>query len=88
MLFAPIAEGYERRSLGITSNLVFPEWECIFANHMAAAAVINRAVRQPVILEFEVHGHHTGAAQQRGLEQEVNRQERSTPDTLALAWAQ
>ncbi len=27
-----IAERYERRSLGITSNLVFSEWERIFAN--------------------------------------------------------
>jgi len=29
---------YQRRSLGITSSLVFSECECIFANPMAAAA--------------------------------------------------
>ena len=30
--FALIAERYERRSRGVTSNLVFSEWERIFAN--------------------------------------------------------
>ena len=35
VLFTLIAERYERRSLGITSNPVFSEWERIFANPMA-----------------------------------------------------
>ena len=38
VLFTLIAERYERRSLGITSNLVFSQWEHIFANPMATAA--------------------------------------------------
>ena len=37
VLFTLIAERYERRSLGITSNLVFSEWEKVFANPMATA---------------------------------------------------
>ena len=41
VLFTLIAERYERRSLGITSNLVFSEWENIFANPMATVAAIN-----------------------------------------------
>ena len=40
VLFTLIAERYERRSLGITSNLVFSEWERIFGNPMATAAAI------------------------------------------------
>ena len=32
VLFTLIAERYERRSLGVTSNLVFSEWEKVFAN--------------------------------------------------------
>ena len=44
VLFTLIAERYERRSLGITSNLVFSEWEHIFANPMATAAAIDRVV--------------------------------------------
>ena len=53
VLFTLIAERYERRSLGITSNLVFSEWERIFANPMATAAAIDRVVHHSVILEFD-----------------------------------
>ena len=75
VLFTLIAERYERRSLGITSNLVFSEWERIFANPMATAAAIDRVVHHSVILEFDVPSYRTGVAQQRGQEQEVNRQD-------------
>ena len=74
VLFTLIAERYERRSLGITSNLVFSEWERIFANPMATAAAIDRVVHHSVILEFDVPSYRTDAAQQRGQTEEVNRQ--------------
>ena len=74
VLFTLIAERYEGRSLGITSNLVFSEWERIFANPMATAAAIDRVVHHSVILEFDVPSYRTDAAQQRGQAQEVNRQ--------------
>ena len=74
VLFTLIAERYERRSLGITSNLVFSEWERIFANPMATAAAIDRVVHHSVILEFDVPSYRTNAAQQRGEATEVNRQ--------------
>ena len=75
VLFTLIAERYERRSLGITSNLVFSQWEHIFANPMATAAAIDRVVHHSVILEFDVPSYRTDAAQQRGQKEEVNRQE-------------
>ena len=75
VLFTLIAERYQRRPLGITSNLVFSEWERIFANPMATAAAIDRGGHHSVILAFDVPSYRTGVAQQRGQEQEVNRQE-------------
>ncbi len=51
VLFTLIAERYERRSLGITSNLVFSQWEHIFATPMATAAAIDRVVHHSVILD-------------------------------------
>ena len=74
VLFTLIAERYERRSLGITSNLVFSQWDKVFANPMATAAAIDRIVHHSIILEFDVPSYRTGAAQQR-LQQEANRQE-------------
>ena len=47
-LSAAWSPGYGRgpsdRALGITSNLVFSQWEHIFANPMATAAAIDRVV--------------------------------------------
>ena len=74
VLFTLIAERYERRSLGITSNRVFSEWERIFANPMATAAAIDRVVQHSVILEFDVPSYRTDATRQRGQAEEVNRQ--------------
>ena len=68
-----IAERCERRFLGITSNLVFPEWERIFANPMATAAAIDRVVHHSFILEFDVPGYCTDVAQHRVNPEEVNR---------------
>ena len=68
-----IAERYERRSLGITSNLVFSEWERIFANPMATAAAIAGSCTTPS--SWSLTSPATGpAAQQRGQAKEVNRQ--------------
>ncbi len=52
VLFTLMAERYERRSLVITSNLVFGEWDRIFKNPMTTAAAIDRLVHHSVILEF------------------------------------
>ena len=69
VLFTLIAERYERRSLGITSNLVFSEWEKVFSNRMATAAAIDRIVHHSVILEFDVPSYRTHTAQGRKLQQ-------------------
>ena len=64
VLFTLIAARYDRRSLSITSNLVFSEWERIFANPMATVAAIDRVVHHPVILEFDVSSYRTDVTQQ------------------------
>ena len=74
VLFTLIAERYERRSLGITSNLVFSEWEKVFANPMATAAAIDRIVHHSVILEFDLPSYRTSEAQSRQAEDETDRQ--------------
>ena len=74
VLFTLIAERYERRSLGITSNLVFSEWEKVFANPMATAAAIDRIVHHSVILEFDLPSYRTNVAQNRRTNEESDRQ--------------
>jgi DNA replication protein DnaC len=52
VLFTFLAERYERRSVIITSNLVFSAWERIFQDPLTTAAAIDRVVHHSVILEF------------------------------------
>jgi len=61
VLFTLMAERYERRSLMITSNLVFSEWDQIFQNPMTTAAAVDRLVHHSVILEFDVPSYRTAA---------------------------
>jgi DNA replication protein DnaC len=53
VLFTLMAERYERRSLLITSNLVFSEWGRIFKSPMTTAAAIDRLVHHATILEVD-----------------------------------
>lgn len=53
VLFTLMAERYERRSLIITSNLVFSEWNRIFKSPMTTAAAIDRLVHHATIIEID-----------------------------------
>jgi DNA replication protein DnaC len=59
VLFTLLAERYERRSVLVTSNLVFSQWDRIFRDQMATAAAIDRLVHHAVLLEFDVPSFRT-----------------------------
>jgi DNA replication protein DnaC len=65
VLFTLMAERYERRSLLITSNLTFGEWDRIFKNPMTTAAAIDRLVHHSAILEFGGRSKRADEAEQR-----------------------
>jgi DNA replication protein DnaC len=65
VLFTFLAERYERRSVLITSNLVFSEWDKIFQDPMTTACAIDRLVHHAVILELSGPSYRAEAAQQR-----------------------
>ncbi len=66
VLFTLMAERYERRSLLITSNLVFSEWGRILKSPMTTAAAIDRPVHHATILEIERESIRAEDAQRRG----------------------
>lgn len=70
VLFTLLAERYERRSVVITSNLVFSQWDQIFQDPMTTAAAIDRVVHHSIIVEFgkEMNSHRATEAAQRQLE--------------------
>jgi DNA replication protein DnaC len=66
VLFTFLAERYERRSVIITSNLVFSEWDRIFKDPMTTAAAIDRLVHHAVILEMTGPSVRADEAKKRG----------------------
>lgn len=62
VLFTLLSERYERRSLMITSNAVFSEWETIFKDKMTTAAAIDRLVHHATILELNVPSYRSETA--------------------------
>lgn len=69
VLFTLLAERYERRSVVITTNLVFSEWERIFKDPMTTMAAIDRVVHHSVVLDLmdvESYRANVAATKQAG----------------------
>jgi len=65
VLFTLLAERYERRSVLITSNLVFSQWDQIFKDTMTTAAAVDRVVHHSVILELAIESYRAQVAKER-----------------------
>jgi DNA replication protein DnaC len=65
VLFNFLAERYERRSVMITSNLVFSQWDKIFKDAMTTAAAIDRIVHHSIILELTGRSYRGDEAEKR-----------------------
>jgi len=65
VLFTLLAERYERKSVLITSNLVFSKWDQIFKDTMTTAAAVDRVVHHSVILELTIDSYRAQAAMER-----------------------
>jgi DNA replication protein DnaC len=78
VLFTFLAERYERRSVAITSNLVFSEWSQIFKDPLTTAAAIDRVVHHATIIEFgpDISSYRA---------EQANRRQRRPPDAAPAA---
>jgi DNA replication protein DnaC len=65
VLFTLFAERYERRTIMITSNLVFSKWDQIFRDAMTTAAAIDRLVHHARILELNTESFRAAKAHDR-----------------------
>lgn len=72
VLFTLLAERYERKSVVITTNLVFSEWERIFKDPMTTAAAIDRVVHHSVVLDLmKVESYRAETAKTKSKKQAV-----------------
>lgn len=66
VLFTFLAERYERKSLMISSNLVFSKWDRIFKDPMTTMAAVDRLVHHAIILEFDNPSVREDEAKKKG----------------------
>lgn len=62
VLFTFLSERYERKSVMLTSNLVFSQWDRIFKDPMTTAAAVDRVVHHAQILELTGPSYRTDEA--------------------------
>jgi DNA replication protein DnaC len=72
LLFQVIARRYERKSVGITTNLAFPDWTQVFPDAMAASAVVDRIVHHGTVFELEGQSHRLRSRKKAGGERQNN----------------
>lgn len=65
VLFTLLADRYENRSVIITSNLSFSDWEKIFKDPMTTAAAIDRLVHHSIILELNLPSYRLEKAKSK-----------------------
>ena len=65
VLFALLAARYEQRSVVITSNLPFSQWQQIFKDEMTTAAAIDRLVHHATVLELNAQSYRIKEAKGR-----------------------
>jgi len=65
VLFELIAHRYERRSLLITANQPFSQWDTIFADDMMTVAAVDRLVHHALIVEIHTDSYRKRAAASR-----------------------
>jgi DNA replication protein DnaC len=63
VLFELIAERYERKSIALTANQPFSEWNQVFPEPAMTVAAIDRLVHHATILEMNVESYRRKAAE-------------------------
>ena len=65
VLFELIAHRYERRSLMVTANQPFSQWDQIFTDSMMTVAAIDRLVHHATIIEIQAPSYRKQEAAKR-----------------------
>lgn len=65
LLFQVVSDCYEQKSLIITSNLEFSQWNTVFGNDKLTAAMIDRLIHHSHILVFSGPGHRLEESMRR-----------------------
>ncbi len=70
VLFELIAHRYERKSIMLTANQPFSQWDRIFADSMMTVAAIDRLVHHGTIFEMQAESFRKQAAAKRNADKQ------------------
>jgi DNA replication protein DnaC len=73
VLFVLLAARYETRSLIISSNLVFSDWQSVFKDPMTTQAAVDRLVHHATILEMKESYRQAEAVRRKKAEQQEDK---------------
>lgn len=62
VLFVLLAERYERRTVVVTSNLPFSQWDKVFKDEMTTMAAVDRLVHHAIVLELNGESYRAESA--------------------------
>jgi DNA replication protein DnaC len=65
LLFQVVSDCYEQKSLIITSNLEFGQWNSVFGDNMLTNALVDRLIHHSHIVVFSGPGHRLEESMQR-----------------------
>jgi len=65
VLFVLLAERYEQRSVVVTSNLPFSQWDKVFKDSMTTMAAIDRLVHHSTVLELNGESYRAETAKRK-----------------------
>jgi DNA replication protein DnaC len=57
LLFQFFAEQYERKSLLVTTNLAFSQWDKIFKEKQTTVAAVDRLIHHSIVMEFKADSY-------------------------------
>ena len=66
VLFTFLAERYERRSVLVSRNLGFSQWDQIFKDPLTTMAAVDRLVHHALILEFDGESQRVSQPKEKG----------------------
>lgn len=78
LLFQIVSKRYEKKSLVLTTNLVFGDWHTIFPNATCATALIDRAVHHADVISIQGKSYRAREAEQNAKERASKRKKAPT----------
>jgi DNA replication protein DnaC len=73
VLFVFLSERYERRSVVITSNLPFSQWDRVFKDAVTTMAAVDRLVHHSTVLELNGESYRVQTAKTRNRKEETGK---------------